>query len=284
MWWWYMSLLFSCSKIFVIGNTWMNSDSNGNSFNIQEWKLGHFYFSYSKWKTERPSIKSNKKVLLRERKRHTARRVAIAISCYSGGGGVPWQKFFFPVWTGIKPNLVSKIFTFTWGGGGVPSTKIFFPSLNMYQAKSGVKNHSLYWDPPPPQNLRPGTLPQKIWDLGPPPWKSETWDPPENLRLGTPPAPKKSESWDPPPKIWDLGPPQNLRHGTWDPPPLEMWTDWKYNLPSSFGWRAVIKANQLKSNMTSIFFSIYGMEEIIIRNPLGLNVTLKKEFTVQIVH
>ena len=30
-----------------------------------------------------------------------------------GGGGVPLQKFFFPVWTCIKPNLVSKIFPFT---------------------------------------------------------------------------------------------------------------------------------------------------------------------------
>ena len=27
---------------------------------------------------------------------------------------------------------------------GRPSTKNFFPSLNMYQAKSGVKNFSLY--------------------------------------------------------------------------------------------------------------------------------------------
>ena len=58
--------------------------------------------------------KRNKKVLLRERKRHTARRVAIAISSYSGGRG------------------------------GGPLTKNFFPSLNMYQAKSGVKNFSLY--------------------------------------------------------------------------------------------------------------------------------------------
>ena len=54
----------------------------------------------------------NKKVLLRERKRHTARRVAIAISCYSGGGSLH---------------------------------KNFFSGLNMYQAKSGVKNFSLYW-------------------------------------------------------------------------------------------------------------------------------------------
>ena len=199
----------------------------------------------------------NKKVLLRERKRHTARRVAIAISCYSGGGGSldknfspslnmyqaksgvknfslywgggggPRQNFFFPVWTCIKPNLVSKIFPFTGGGGpstknffpslnmyqakiwcqkffpllggggsldknffpvwtyikpnlvskifpftggGGPSTKNFFPSLNIYQAKSGVKKFSLYWDRvPPPENMRPGT------------------PPPENLRPGTPP-------------------------------------------------------------------------------------------------
>ena len=53
----------------------------------------------------------NKKVLPRKHKRHTARRVAIASPCYSGGG---------------------------------PLTKNFFPSLNMYQAKSGVKNFSLY--------------------------------------------------------------------------------------------------------------------------------------------
>ena len=87
--------------------------------------------------------KINKKVLLRERKRHTARRVAIAISCYPGGGGVggPLTKIFFPVWTCIKPNLVSKFFPFT-GGGSL--NKNFFSSLNMYQAKSGVKNLSLY--------------------------------------------------------------------------------------------------------------------------------------------
>ena len=30
------------------------------------------------------------------------------------------------------------------GGGWVPRQNIFFPSLNMYQAKSGVKNFSLY--------------------------------------------------------------------------------------------------------------------------------------------
>ena len=143
-------------------------------------------------------------------------------------GGSPWQNFFFPFWTCIKPNLVSKCFpllrpgppplemwtdwnyylppSFGWRtvnmtqqiwikilvsknvpftrGGGVPWQKFFFSSLNMYQAKSGVKifpftrgggvpwqifffhsehvssqiwcqNVSLYWDRdlPPPRNV-----------------------------------------------------------------------------------------------------------------------------------
>ena len=42
-------------------------------------------------------------------------------------GGGPSVKIFFPVWTCIKPNLVSKIFPFT-GGGGVPLWKFFFQS------------------------------------------------------------------------------------------------------------------------------------------------------------
>ena len=42
----------------------------------------------------------NKKVLLRERKRHTARRVAVASACYSGEGvprdGVPPRRWGTP--------------------------------------------------------------------------------------------------------------------------------------------------------------------------------------------
>ena len=60
-------------------------------------------------------------------------------------GGRPLTKIFFTVWTCIKPNLVSKIFPFTGGGGPAVLDKNFFSSLNMYQAKSGVKNFSLYW-------------------------------------------------------------------------------------------------------------------------------------------
>ena len=114
-------------------------------------------------------------------------------------GGVPKQNFFSPVWTCMKPNLVSKIFPFTRGGS--PRQKNF-SSLNMYQAKSGVKNFSLYWDRvPPPLKIWDLGPPQKIWDLGPP-WKSETWDPPhENLRPGTS-LPTWTWTWDPPPKVW----------------------------------------------------------------------------------
>ena len=114
----------------------------------------------------------NKKVLLRERKRHTARRVAIASTCYSGGWGGPLTKIFFPslnmyqaksgvknfslYWGGgslnkkffsqsehVSSQIWCQKFSLYWGGGG-PRQK-FFPSLNMYQAKSGVKNFSLYW-------------------------------------------------------------------------------------------------------------------------------------------
>ena len=154
-------------------------------------------------------------------------------------GGVPWQKFFSPVWTCIKPNLVSKIFPFTGGGGslnknffcqsehvssqiwchkffpllgGRSLNKILFASLNMYQAKSGVKIFSLYCDQVPPWT----------WDWVPP----RPGTPLLDLRLGTPPD-------------LDLGPPSTWTW-TWDPPKSEQ-TDiskYKYYLPSYYirGW------------------------------------------------
>ena len=134
-------------------------------------------------------------------------------SLYWGRGGQgPSTKNFFPVWTCIKPNLVSKIFPFT-GGGGIPRQKIFFSSLNMYQAKSAVKNFSLYWDWVPPPQTWDQVPPPRNWDWVPPTW---TWDHPD-LDLGPLlPGPGTPPTW------------------TWDPPP-KVWTDWKYNLPSSFG-------------------------------------------------
>ena len=107
-------------------------------------------------------IDDNKKVLLRERKRHTTRRVAIAIFLLLREGGPLNKKFFFPVWTCIKPNLLSKIFPFTKTGYPPPPKNL----------RPGT----------PPENLRPGTPPQKIWDQVPPPPK--IWDqvpPPEML-------------------------------------------------------------------------------------------------------
>ena len=50
---------------------------------------------------------------------------------------------------------------------------------------------------------------------------------PDNLIPGTPPPLPPSKAGSAYLKIWDLG------------PPPEMWTDWNYYLPPSFGWRAV---------------------------------------------
>ena len=163
------------------------------------------------------------------------------------GGGCPLTKIFFPSLNMYQAKSGVKNFSLYWGGvprqknffqsehvssqiwcqkffpllGGGPSTKIFFPSLNMYQAKSGVKNFSLYWGGSPQEknffqseHVSSQIWCQKIFPLLRP------GHPPKNLRLGTPP--KKSETWDPPQKIWDLGPPlpKNLRPGT---PSLKIW-------------------------------------------------------------
>ena len=100
-------------------------------------------FMWKNYRHHDDVIYYNKKVLLRERKRHTARRVAIASPCYSRGGGRSLCKNFFQSEHISSQIWCQKIFPLLGGGG--PSTKIFFPSLNMYQAKSGVKKFSLYW-------------------------------------------------------------------------------------------------------------------------------------------
>ena len=59
------------------------------------------------------------------------------------GGGVPSTKNFFSSLNMYQAKSGVKNFSlYRWGG--VPRQKIFFPSLNMYQAKSGVKIFSLY--------------------------------------------------------------------------------------------------------------------------------------------
>ena len=102
----------------------------------------------------------NKKVLLRERKRHTARRVAIASPCYSGGG-VPWQNFFSQ-----SEHVSSQI-----------RCQKFFPLL-----RRGTPGPETGY--PPHLDLGPPTL---TWTWDPPTW-TWTWDPPP-----------RTWTWDPPP-------------------------------------------------------------------------------------
>ena len=63
-------------------------------------------------------------------------------SLYWRGG--PSENFFFQSEHVSSQIWCQKFLPLRGGVGGVP-LKIFFPSLNMYQAKSGVKNFSLYW-------------------------------------------------------------------------------------------------------------------------------------------
>ena len=148
-------------------------------------------------------------------------------------------------------------------GGGGPLTKNFVPSLNMYQAKSGVKDFSL--------SLRGGGVPRQkffsqsehlssqIWCqkffplLGgggpstkiffpqsehvPPLTQTWTWYPPYlDLDLGPPPTqtwtwdpPTRTWTWDPPHPDLDLGPPHpDLDLG----PPPRVWTDKLKTVPS----------------------------------------------------
>ena len=61
------------------------------------------------------------------------------------GGGSLYKNFFSSLNMYQAKSGVKKFSLYWWGGGGCPLTKNFFSSLNMYQAKSGVKNFSLYW-------------------------------------------------------------------------------------------------------------------------------------------
>ena len=59
-----------------------------------------------------------------------------------------------------------KNFSLYWGGrGGVALDKKIFSGLNMYQAKSGVKNFSLYWGGIPRQKIfpQPEHVSSQIW-------------------------------------------------------------------------------------------------------------------------
>ena len=99
----------------------------------------------------------NKTVLLRERKRHTARRVAVASACYSGGeGGYPEYPLLDLGW-GTPPAGVPP----SWGTplAGVPP----LPGPWMGYPPTWT------WDGVPPHlDLRWGTPPTWTWDGVPP--------------------------------------------------------------------------------------------------------------------
>ena len=110
----------------------------------------------------------NKKVHLRERKRHTARRVAVASACYSGGGT-----------QSTPPDL----------GRGTP-----------LDLKWGTPPPGSGMGYPPYLDLGWGTPPTWTWDGVPPlPYLELRWGTPSpphlELRWGTPPPPQVWTDW-----------------------------------------------------------------------------------------
>ena len=132
-------------------------------------------------------------------------------------GGGPTAKIFFSSLNMYQAKSGVKNFSLYWGGG--PSAKILFSGLNMYQAKSGVKNFSLYWIRTPSPLSKAGSGPS------PPLSKAGLGPPPSKVGLGNPPPSKAGLG--PPPKGW-----------IWYPPtPKSEQTDiskYKYYLPSYY--------------------------------------------------
>ena len=159
----------------------------------------------------------NKKVLLRERKRHTARRVVSA----RYAGGVP-----HPVMVGGTPFSHGGGYPIQSWWGGYPG---YPPPSRPGMGYPHHPDHHQTWDGVPPHHSDLGWVPPTIqtWDGVPP--TIQTWDgvtpPPSRSEMGYPPT---IHTWDgitppPHPHIWD------------GVPPPESWTDthlWKHNLPS----------------------------------------------------
>ena len=189
----------------------------------------------------------NKKVLLREHKRHTARRVASARFADWGGvphpildgGGVPSTPRPRSGWRGTPSNLGRGACPRSGrGGGGYP-----------IQSWTGGYPPSAEWDTPnqtwdgvPPIQTWDGVPPQSRPGMGYPPSPDLGWGTPHpDLGWDTPPV----QTWDgvppclnlgwgtPPPSRPDMGYPSPVQ--TWDGVPPKSWTDthlWKHNLPS----------------------------------------------------
>ena len=154
----------------------------------------------------------NKKVLLRERKRHTARRVAS--THYAALSNPDLVRGGYPIQTELGWGTLPPEMGYPLAWDGVP------PPLEMGNPRPGMGY--------PP---RPG--------MGYPPKLG--WGTPPDLGQGIP-LPRPGMGY-PPTQTWDGVPPYlDLRWGTpypdlrWGTPP-KIWTDtrlWKHNLPSYY--------------------------------------------------
>ena len=190
----------------------------------------------------KPQYLNNKKVLLRERKRHTARRVAsaryAALSHGGRGGGYPIQP-----WVWGYPIQ-------SWLREGYPDVTPPHPDMGW-----GTPHPDLGWGTKPPIQTWDWVPPSAGW--GTPAW---TWDgepPHPDLGWGTPPSPHNPDlgfgigypaiSWmgyppgpgmgNPPSAGWDTPLP---RPGMGYPPPPPRSRCRKQYLPLSFGYYSVI--------------------------------------------
>ena len=211
---------------------------------------------YSMDETEIVSSKTkfNKKVLLRERKRHTTRRVvstpSVVLTGYPPhltgypprGGTRTWT------WPGTPPGGTR---TWTWPGyppGGVPGPPSGgYPDLDLTgYPPGGVPD----WVPPGGVPGPPGGVPDQVPPRGgvpgpplggypvryPPGGGTRTW-----TWLGTPPGgtrPPPTASWHSGKcckALWDMG----------TPPGVDRQTKWNYYLPVVLRTRAVINIRRI---------------------------------------
>ena len=113
--------------------------------------------------------KVNKKVLLRERKRHTARRVAstpyVVLTGYPPPGRVPPGRV--PPWAGYPPGQDTP-------PAGYPLPRQGTPRLGTPPA--GYPPGWTWQGTPPAAPWHSGKCCKALWDMGPPPWTDRLMD------------------------------------------------------------------------------------------------------------
>ena len=201
-------------------------------------------------------IHYNKSVLLRERKRHTARRVAsapsVALSPDGGGeeGRVPPSsadgRYLYPVplGGGVPPSIPDGGYLHPVMTGGTPSCPDGVGTPSSLDRGGLVPPSSPNWEGVPPSSPDRGTQSSPNGGYSDPVLMGVT--PPPSARWGCPP----SAGWGYPCQP-DGGTPCRPDGGTLPPPPA-MWTGrhlWKQNLPHSFGMRAVTSTPRISHRL-----------------------------------